>query len=152
MPITRKQFKVIHNETDPDGNHFIVEQEPLYGNWKLYIHLHSEPKRRFIGEVDTQNAILFVMRDKARHYQRNMGAYGFNWRAIHRIGNLKFILMLEDLGYAKQYYLIPKKKLIAHGVKKNFSASDMELQIFLRQEFLELFKTPAHFTKGRMAH
>lgn len=152
MPVVRKQFKTIHKRSDNKGSFFIVEEEPEYGNWKVYVHLCGEKNRRLIGEIDTENLTMFVRRKKERHFHHKMMAYGFNYVAIQDIGNLRNILMLEEIGDRKTYYIIPVKFIKEHGVVKNFSKSGFELQIFLRYEHFERFRSNQRFVKGRLVN
>src|SRR5687768_15898080 len=123
MPIVRKQYKVIHKRSDSKGNFFIVEQEPLYGNWKLYVHLTGEDRRRFIGEIDKDNRVMLVRRDKSKHYHFQMRAYGFNYRIINDIADLQSILLEERDGASVAYYLIPVSFIKTSGVVKEFMKS-----------------------------
>lgn len=150
MPVVRKEFKTIHKRSDNKGNFFIVEEEPEYGNWKVYVHLSGEKNRRLIGEIDTENRMMFVRRKKERHFHFKMMSYGFNYVAIQDIVNLQNILMLETIGDRKTYYKIPIKFIKEHGVVKNFSKSGFELQVFLRYEYFEKFRTSNRFEKGRL--
>lgn len=152
MPVVRKEFKIIHKRSDREGNFFIVEEEPEYGNWKVYVHLKGEKNRRLIGEVDTQNRMMFVRRKKERHFHHKMNAYGFNYTAIKDIVNLQNILMLEQVGDRKTYYKIPVKFIKDNGVVKNFSKSGFEVQLFLRYEYFDKFKTESKFEKGRLVN
>jgi len=137
--------------TDPKGNKFIIEQEPKYGNWKVYEHLAGEEYRRLIGEVDTANRVMFVKRDKSRHYHYMMKAYGFNYIVIKDIEDLKYILLMEKDGDHRTYYMLPIEFIRQHANIKQFSAVGFELQYFLRHEYLERFKTNNRFEKGRIA-
>lgn len=150
MPIIRNEPKVIHKTSDNFGNFFIVEREPKYGNWKIYVHLKTEKYRRMIGEVDTENFLMFVIRDKSQHLHREMKAYGFNYKAIDTIANLKHILIREEDGDIRNFYLIPIAFIKQSSVIKNFSKSGFELQYFLRVEYLTRFKVPHKFERGRM--
>lgn len=150
MPVIRNEYKTIHKQSDRDGNTFMILQEPVYGNWKVYIHLHNEKYKRMIGQIDTQNRIMFVERDKSKHYHREMMAYGFNYTVIDKIANLKKVLMLETDGTRQTFYLIPVEFIKANSKVKNFQKSGFEIQYFLRYEYLERFIFTGRFEKGRV--
>lgn len=150
MPAIRNEYKTIHKQSDRDGNTFLIKQEPLYGNWKVYVHLHNEKYPRLIGQIDTENRIMYIERDYNKHYHREMMAYGFNYTVIEKIADLKKILMLEDCGGRQTLYLIPIQFIKDNSKVKNFQKSGFEIQYFLRREYLERFIFTGRFEKGRI--
>jgi hypothetical protein len=150
MPRVKRLFKPIHQRSDKKGNMIIVTEEPVYGNRKVYIHLAGEDKPRLIGEIDRRNKILFVRRDKSKHYHYKMNAYGFNWVVINETKNFNQVLLLLKDGSMKQYFMIPVDFIKSNGMVKNFSSSGFELQVFLRAEYLDRFSTKTRFNQSAL--
>lgn len=150
MPKVKIVFKDIHKRSDVKGNMLIVSEEPVYGNRKVYIHLAAESRRRLIGEIDRQNKIMFIRRDKNKHLHYKMNSYGFNWTVINETKQFNSVLMMLKDGDSQQWYMIPVQFIKESGSVKNFSKSGFELQVFLRVEYLPSFKTSSRFIKNKL--
>lgn len=141
----------MHQRSDSRGNQFIVKIEPRYGNWKVYEHLYGEEYPRLIGDVDVKNRVMFMKRDKNKHFHYQMKSYGFNYIVIKDIADLKYILLMEIDGDDRTYYMLPIEFIRTNAVVKHFQKTGFELQYFLRVEYLERFKTNNRFEAGRLA-
>lgn len=151
MPQIKRQFKTISRRSDSVGNMLIVDQEPLYKNYKIYISLVSEGgRKRLIGEVDTQNKIMLVKRDKAKHYHRASNSYGFNKVVIEEIGVFRRVLLMEIDGDQTDYYLIPDTVILKEGHKLNFVSQGFELQWFLPMQVILKYKFGGRWQEGKM--
>lgn len=131
MPKVKKQFKVVHRESDKVGNMLIVEQEPVYGNYRLLLHLVSEKKPRHIGEVDTKQRTLLVQRDRAKHLFLKNNSYGFNYKIISSFEPVDRVLLHETDGSNNNYFLIPEQVVREESKTMNFKQQGFELQVFL---------------------
>lgn len=151
MPQIRREFKTINRRSDVIGNMLIIQQEPVYGNYKIFISLVSEGSReRLIGEVDTQNKVLMVKRDKAKHYMRANNSYGFNRVVIEEVSVFNRVLLMEIDGDAIDYYLIPDVDILRKGHKLNFVNQGFELQWFLPMVEIVKYKFDGRWKEGKM--
>lgn len=151
MPQVQRIFKVINRRSDSIGNMLIVKQEPLYKNYRIYLALVEEGTReRFIGEVDAENKILLVKRDKAKHYHRASNSYGFNRVVIEEMSIFNRVLLMEVDGDQIDYYLIPDVYILKHGHKLNFVSQGFELQWFLPMQEIVKFKYGGRWEKGKL--
>lgn len=151
MPRVRPQFKCIHRRHDRDGNALIVEEEPRYGNRKVYLHLACERSPRLLGEIDRQNRIMLVKRDMSKHLHHQMNSYGFNYTLLHDGLMFDSILLEESIGEEKLRYLIPVQVIREYSIVKNFKKTDgFEIQYFLRREYLMKFITKKRFKQNAL--
>lgn len=150
MPKVKRQFKNIFKKSDAKGNVLLVEEEPTYGNRKVYIHLTTEGYPRLIGEIDRNNKVIFMERNKQKHFMWSMRAYGFNWFVINKTDQFVNVLLRESDGDDDTWYLIPVEKIKELGTTKNFGEQGFELQTFLRIEYMENYKTDKRFEKNRL--
>lgn len=151
MPSVRRDFKVINKRSDSEGNMLIVKQEPLYKNYKIYLSLVKEGNReRLIGEVDTENQVLLVKRDKSKHFHLKSHSYGFNREVIFRMAVFKFVLIEETVGDAIHYYMIRDKYIIEHGQRLFFREQGFELQVFLDYHHIVKHEFKGRWKKGKL--
>lgn len=151
MPQIKRVFTTINKRSDSAGNMLIIKQEPLYKNYKIYLALVEEGTReRFIGEVDTENKILMVKRDKAKHYHRASNSYGFNKVVIEEVAVFNKVLLMEIDGVLVDYYLIPDRDILRKGHKLNFVSQGFELQWFMPMQEIVKYKYGGRWEKGKM--
>lgn len=150
MPRIRREFKTIHVRSDKDGNQLIVKEEPVYGNRKIYVHLNVEQYPRFIGEIDRQNRILIVRRQRNKHLHRDMNSYGFNYTVIHDTKQFSQVMLEETNGEEFTRYLIPVKDIISHSVVKFFKQEGLEVQYFMRLEIIQRYISKQRFRQNKL--
>jgi hypothetical protein len=150
MPRVRRTWKVIHRRSDRDGNMLIVEEEPVYGNRKIYLHLTTEKGPRLLGEVDRQNQTLLVKRNRSKHLHHQMNAYGFNYALIHDAKMFNQVLVEEEFAGDKYRYLIPTSIIMEWSTVKNFKQDGFEIQYFLRFEYFNKFLTKKRFVQNKL--
>jgi hypothetical protein len=151
VPRIKREYKTTHTRSDRAGNMLLVKEEPVYGTRKFYLHLVAEKHARLIGEVDRQNKIMFMKRDSAKHYHFQMRAYGFNYVVLKESQQFdRILLQIKLLDDYYEYYLIPKSFIMEYGQVKEFNKTGFEIQIFLRAEYLERFKTKQRFERSKL--
>lgn len=150
MPRIRRQYKNIHKRSDSRGNMLLVEQEPVYGTKKIYLHLKGEEFQRLVAEIDPNNRTMFLKRDRNKHFHFQMMSYGFNYSILKDTKNTDNILLQVRDGDDNEYYMLPRKFILENGVVKEFSKVGFEIQIFLRVEYLEKFKTKNRWSPSKL--
>lgn len=151
MPSIKRQYKQTHIRHDRGGNALVVYEEPVYGTRKFYLHLAIEKNPRLIGEVDRSTKIMFMRRDWAKHYHFAMRAFGFNYIVLKESQQFdKILLQIKKAEDYYEYFLIPKKFILDCGQVKEFNKTGFEIQIFLRSEYLEQFKTKERFQRSKL--
>jgi hypothetical protein len=151
MPQIRREYKVTHQRSDRAGNMLIVKEEPVYGTRKFYLHLMAEKNPRLIGECDRNQKLMFMKRDWDKHYHFQMRAFGFNWVVLKESQQFdRILLQIKRSEDYYEYYLVPKKFILDFGQVKEFNKTGFEIQIFLRAEYLEQFKTKERFVRSKL--
>lgn len=153
MPRIQRIWKVVSKRSDVVGNMLIIKQEPMYKNYKIFLSLVAEGNReRLLGEVDTENKILFVSRDKAKHFHRISLSYGFNKIVIETVAVFNRVLLMEIDGPTVSYFLIPDVVILKEGHKLNFVNQGFELQWFLPMQIIKKYKFDGRWKEGKMLH
>lgn len=151
MPQVRREFKVINRRSDSVGNMLIIEQEPLYKNYKIKIALVSEGNReRLIGEVDAENKVLLVRRNREKHFHRISRSYGFNNVVIDEIALFRRVLLMEEIEQDVKYFLIPDKVILTYGKHLYFKEQGFELQLFVPYIIIEKYEFKGRWEKGKL--
>lgn len=150
MPRIKNQFKVIHTRSDARGNMLLVDEEPVYGTRRVFLHLKGEDHKRLIGQIDRQNRIIFMKRDKTRHFFHKMQSWGFNYTVIKDTMQFDNVLLQVSEGEMIEHFMVPRKFILDNGVVKEFAKTGFEIQIMLRVEYLEKFKTSYRFEPSKL--
>lgn len=121
--------------TDPKGNHIIVVPvHPFLHN--IFLKLHSEQKRRLIGQLDKRFGELIVRRQRGRHLYRKNNSYGFNYYILSTARTFSTVMLHDDYNR----WRVPVADILANKDFKYHKEQGFEVQVFMSLEALEPYK------------
>ena len=138
MPVTKQTFHTKLDFTDKYGNYYMLKQEPVKGNCRIYLRLKGDMCDKMIAEIDVKHKCMMMKRIKEKHYHTALCGYGFNWTLVNERLPMQIdnILLTEHDGKETDHYLIPLEDIRSRGEKKHFGKSGYELQWFVHMRVL----------------
>lgn len=151
MPRTQTTFHAKLSFTDKYDNFYLLKQEPLHGNCRIYLKLKGDIHEKMIAEIDVKHRCMVVKRVKEKHFYRALCGYGFNWTLVNERLPMQIdnVLLIEHDNGTTDHYLIPLQDIRSRGEKKHFGKSGYELQWFVHMNVLIEYRIKNEkFAKG----
>lgn len=101
----------------------------------IYLQLVNDIRTRKLGTIKDDR--ILMRRNESRHLFRKTNSYGFNYVLLDSLNKVKTV----DLRIDGKKYLIPIDYILKNGEFLNFKQQGFELQIFLKVELINNFKT-----------
>lgn len=101
----------------------------------IFLELKEEKRSRKLGTIKDENII--IRRNPEKHLFLKNNSYGFNHNLLSRLNKVKNVELKSD----GKRYVIPIDYILKYGEFMNFKNQGFELQIFLKLDLINQFKT-----------
>jgi hypothetical protein len=127
----RKKRQVLntYRENDRRGNVFIAEHTK--DEIHLYLYIKTEDRKRYIGKINKENRVLYIRRDRMKHYHYESKGYGYNYKLFKHSTRFDTVHLTDEFSsFEFPRTLVTKQATVMNFIDSD-DGNDYELQYFL---------------------